>query len=96
MRLTIEQRKEKAIIDILNKQFKIIGLEKTYWDVHNVDKWYCQWTITNEQWNEWQDWGKRYLKRHFRNWSDNLCEREMQMIGLNWGFKFEESPEPNK
>jgi hypothetical protein len=43
------------------------------------------------QYDEWKDWGKKYLMKTFRT-SAGLAEREMAMAGLQWGLKFSDFP----
>ena len=45
-RLTREQKKEKAIIDIINKMFEIAGHDVTYDDIVGVDEWWQKYTMT--------------------------------------------------
>ncbi len=45
-RLTREQKKEKAMIDIVNKMFEIAGHDVNYDDIVGVDKWYQKYTMT--------------------------------------------------
>lgn len=87
-RLTIHQKKEQAVIDLINKMFEIAGHPVTYDDIKGrQDQWYLDWTITQEQDKQWKDWGKKYLMKELRLYS-KLAEREMLMIGLMWGLKF--------
>jgi hypothetical protein len=46
--------------------------------------------MTEAQNDEWQEWGKKYLKKNFR-FTDRMAEREMSMISLMWGLKFSDS-----
>ena len=51
-RPTREQKKEKAVIDIINQMFVIAGHDATYDDIVGVDKWFQQYTMTVEQGEE--------------------------------------------
>jgi hypothetical protein len=83
----LRNKKEQAIIDILNEMFKFAGHEVTYEDIKDrKDAWYTEWTMTESQSDEWQKWGQMYLKKKFKL-SDIYSEREMAMIGLMWGLK---------
>jgi hypothetical protein len=87
-RLTQEQKKEQALIDLINEMFRIAGHAVTFEDIKDrKDDWYTQWTMTMAQNDEWQRWGKKYLQKTFRT-PAKLAEREMQWISLQYGLKF--------
>lgn len=91
-RLTYEQKKEQAVVDIINKMFEIAGHAVTYNDIKDrKDDWFQEYTMTMAQNDEWQEWGKRYLMKSLR-----LCahraEMEMQWSSLAWGLKFSDFP----
>jgi hypothetical protein len=91
-RLTKEQKKEQAIIDLLNQMFIIAGHEVTYNDIKDrKDNWFQQWTMTEQQYDEWKLWGKKYLMKNLRM-SASMAEREMGWTGLMWGLKLYPSP----
>lgn len=88
-RLSRDEKKKQAVIDLINKMFEIAGHSVTYEDIKDrEDAWYQEWTITTEQNEEWQKWGKQYLMKNFRLYA-KMAEREMQWISLQWGLKFE-------
>lgn len=87
-RMSREQKKEKAVVDMINKMFEIAGHSVTYDDIKDrKDNWYQQWEMTVEQNDEWKDWGRKYLMKELKLPS-KLAEREMAMISLMWGLKF--------
>lgn len=87
-RLTREQKREQAVIDLINKMFEIAGHDVTYDDIKDrKDDWYCQWEMTVEQNEEWKKWGEQYLKKVFKL-NKTYAEREMGMVSLMWGLKF--------
>ena len=87
-RLSREQKREKAVVDLINKMFEIAGHKVTYDDVKGrKDDWYAQWTMTVEQSEEWKQWGKKYLMKELRLYA-KMAEREMDMCSLMWGLKF--------
>jgi hypothetical protein len=91
-RLTYEQKRDQAIIDLINEMFKIAGHVVTYNDViGRTDAWYNEWTMTEDQYDQWQKWGKQYLMKNLK-FTAQGAEKEMGMVGLMWGLKFE----PNK
>ena len=44
-RLSREQKKEKAIKDLINQMFVIAGHDVTYDDVLNVDNWFQKFCV---------------------------------------------------
>jgi len=87
-RLSLEQKKEKMVVDMINKMFEIAGHSVTYDDVKDrKDDWYTQWTMTVEQNDEWKDWGQKYLIKELKM-NKKYAETQMGMISLMWGLKF--------
>ena len=90
-RLTRAQKEEQMVPDMINKMFEISGHRVTYEDIKDrKDDWYTQWTMTDQQNNEWNLWGKKYLMKNLRmgaKWSEN----QMGYIGLMWGLKFDKA-----
>lgn len=87
-RLSKDQKKERMVIDLINKMFEIAGHSVTYIDVKDrKDEWYTDWTMTMEQNDEWKKWGKKYLMKELRMYA-KMAEKEMSMISLMWGLKF--------
>jgi hypothetical protein len=95
-RLSYEQKKEKLLIDILNKMFEIAGHNVTFEDIKGrQDPWYTEWTMTQAQYDEWQKWGVKEIKKRMK-FTDVYAQREMAMIGLNWGLKFSDPYVPKE
>lgn len=89
-RLSREEKKERAIKDIINKMFEIAGHTVTFDDIKGrEDNWYQQWTMTVEQNDEWRKWGKKYLMKELRMYA-KTAEREMMWMSLNYGLKFKD------
>jgi hypothetical protein len=90
-RLSYEQKKEKLMIDLINKMFEIAGHNVTFEDIKDrKDDWYNQWTMTEDQYNQWRKWGVKQIKK-VTKLTDVYADREMAMIGLNWGLKFDKT-----
>jgi hypothetical protein len=88
-RLSYEQKKEKLMIDLINKMFEIAGHNVTFDDIKDrKDDWYNQWTMTEEQYEQWRKWGSKEIKKLMKL-TDVYADRQMAMIGLNYGLKFE-------
>ena len=84
-RLTREQKKEKAVIDLINKMFEIAGYDVTYDDIVGVDKWFEKYSMTVEQDEEFKAWGKKYLMKNLQMRAA-IAEKEMRWFSLMWGL----------
>ena len=92
MRLSIEQKRRQAVIDLLNQMFIIAGHQVTYDDIKDrKDDWYTQWTMSPEQNNEWVNWGVAYLRKNLKM-NKKTAETEMAWVSLMWGLKFDRNP----
>lgn len=90
-RLTKEQKREKAVVDIINQMFIIAGHDVTYDDIKDrKDNWYIEWTMTIEQSDEWRAWGVNYLMKLFKV-NKKFAETEMAWMNLMWGLKYRNS-----
>ena len=86
-RLSREQKREKAVVDLINQMFIIAGHNVTYDDILGVKDWFREYTMTVEQGEEFKKWGKKYLMKELRE-TAKLAEREMQWISLQYGLSF--------
>lgn len=87
-RMSREQKREQAVIDLINQMFIIAGHDVTYNDVvGRKDNWFTEWTMTVAQNEEWKQWGVNYLRKNLRV-PKYLAEREMMWTSLQWGLKF--------
>jgi hypothetical protein len=91
-RLTREQKKEKAMVDIINQMFVIAGHEVTYEDIVSVDKWWQKYTMTVAQGEQLVEWGKQYLMRELKMRAV-YAEKEMQWFNVQWGLKYSDIDE---
>jgi hypothetical protein len=91
-RLTREQKKEKAFIDLINQMFVIAGHEVTYEDIVSVDKWWQKYTMTVAQGEQLVEWGKQYLMRELKMRAV-YAEKEMQWFNVQWGLKYSDIDE---
>jgi len=90
-RLSREEKQEQALIDLINKMFEIAGHQVTFDDAVTFgDQWFNNWTMTSEQRDEWDKWGKKYLMKKLNMYAAR-AEKEMLWIGLQWGLKIEEN-----
>ena len=86
-RLTKEEKKDKAIVDIINQMFVIAGHDATYDDIVDVEKWFQQYTMTVEQGEELKEWGKQYLMKNLKMRAAQ-AEKEMQWFNVMWGLTY--------
>lgn len=92
-RLTREQKLEKAVVDLINEMFKIAGHQVTYDDIKDrKDNWFQEWTMTEQQYDEWIKWGKKYLMKNLKMYAKQ-AEKEMIWVGLQWGLSVKLSKE---
>jgi hypothetical protein len=91
-RLTRQEKLDQSIIDLINEMFRIAGHEVTYEDIKDrKDNWFHDWTMTEDQYNEWKMWGKKYLQKKLNLYAKQ-AEKEMSWVGLMWGLKFDKFP----
>jgi len=86
-RLSREEKREKAAVDLINQMFIIAGHDVTYDDILGVEDWFTKYTMTVEQGEEFKEWGKRYLMKELRV-PAKRAETEMQWFNLQWGLKY--------
>lgn len=87
-RLTKWEKREQAVIDLLNQMFVIAGHNVTYEDIKGrTDNWWTDWTMTMTQADQWKAWGIEYLRKNLKL-NKTLAEKEMQWINLQWGLKY--------
>jgi hypothetical protein len=91
-RLTREEKKEKAIVDIINQMFVIAGHNATYEDICGVDNWFQKYTMTFEQGEQLKEWGKQYLMKELKMRAV-YAEKEMQWFNVMWGLKYSDFDE---
>jgi hypothetical protein len=94
-RLTREQKKEKAIVDLINQMFVIAGHNVTYDDIVGVEDWYRNYSMTVEQAEEFKEWGKKYLMKNLNTYA-KAAEREMMWFMLQWGLTYSNWEDYNK
>jgi hypothetical protein len=83
----MSERKKEFLVDLINKMFEIAGHDVTYEDIEGrKDAWYNQWTMTEEQNQEWIDYGMASIKKVFR-YPKKVCQKEMMWINLMYGLK---------
>ena len=95
-RLNREQKREQAVIDLINQMFIIAGHQVTYEEIKDrKDAWYSEWEMTVEQSEEWKKWGIAYLRKNLKI-NKVLAEREMMWFTLQYGLTYSNWEEYNK
>jgi hypothetical protein len=85
-RLTRDEKREQAVVDLINEMFRIAGHPVTFEDIQNQENWFNQYEMTEEQRDEWKRWGKKYLMKKLGLYAAR-AEKEMSWVGLMWGLK---------
>jgi hypothetical protein len=86
-RLSRKEKKDKAIIDLINQMFIIAGHNVTYEDILGVEKWFEKYSMTVEQSEEFKAWGKKYLMKNLQMRAA-MAEKEMMWFNLQWGLTY--------
>jgi hypothetical protein len=87
-RLSREQKREQAVIDLINQMFIIAGHQVTYDDIKDrKDAWYAEWEMSVEQSEEWKKLGIEYLRKNLKV-NKAMAEREMLWFNLQYGLKY--------
>lgn len=82
-----QSRKQKALIDIINKMFELAGHQVTFDNIqHRTDNWFLDWEITREQEQEWIDWSVEHLRKELKI-PKYKAKKEMLFISMNFGLK---------
>ena len=82
-------KKQEIAKNLIDKMFELAGHSLRYEDViGRQDNWFQQYTMTQDQNDEWRKWGIEYLRKKKR-WTKKMAEREMVMIDLYCGLKIE-------
>jgi hypothetical protein len=96
MRQNREQKREQAVIDLINQMFIIAGHQVTYEEIKDrKDAWYSEWEMTVAQSEEWKKWGIAYLRKNLKI-NKALAEREMLWFNLQYGLKYSDWEEYNE
>jgi hypothetical protein len=94
-RLTREQKREKAVVDLINQMFIIAGHDVTYDDILGKEKWFMEYSMTVEQSEEFKKWGENYLRKNLKV-NKKQAESEMMWFNLQWGLTYSNWEEYNK
>jgi hypothetical protein len=91
-RLSRQEKIDQAVVDLINEMFKIAGHDVTYDDIKDrKDQWFSEYTMTEEQNEQWIKWGRVYLRKKLNIYAKQ-AEKEMLWINLMWGLKLDPSP----
>lgn len=79
---------EKIVEELINEMFRIAGYDVKYQDIKDrEDAWYADWTITEEQYKQWIEWGSEYIRKAKRL-AKGKAKHAMAWFALNYGLKF--------
>ena len=86
----------KHIKKIIDKQFKIAGLNMKYEDVcdNQIPEWYAKFTCTPEQNEKWKKWTQQYMKDKLKLTKDRAFI-ETSWLDLNYGLKVKQNKNEN-
>lgn len=88
-RLTYEEKRDQSLKDIINKMFELAGYAIRYDDlIGRTDDWFTQYTMTEEQYDQWKLWGQKYLMKQLKL-TEKKADYEMSMVGLMYGLRME-------
>lgn len=86
-RVSREEKREKAVVDLINQMFVIAGYQVTYQDILGQADWFSNYTMTVEQAEEFKKWGKQYLIKELKL-QPALAERQMAWFNVQWGLTY--------
>ena len=74
---------------LITKMFELAGHQVSYKELmQREDDWYNQYTITEDQQEEWIKFGVDIIRKEMKI-PKYKAEREMGMVLVNWGLKCE-------
>ena len=86
----MNDKREQAIIDLINLMFSISKHNVSYEDVvGRKDAWYNDYTMTTEQNEEWIELGVKYISKKLKI-TYQIARKEMVWINLMWGLKIQD------
>lgn len=81
-------KEENIVKDLIDEMFCIAGHDVKYEDIKDrEDAWYAQWTMTEEQYDQWIEWGSEYVRKSKRLRKEK-AKHAMAWFALNYGLKF--------
>lgn len=82
-----EEKDRLLLKELIDKMFELVGHPLIFEDVEGrTDHWFQQYTMTEEQNEEWRKWGTKLIMKK-RRYNKHLADREMRMIDLYCGLK---------
>lgn len=83
---------KKHIKKIIDKQFKIAGLDLKYEDVcdNQIPNWFTKYAYSKEQNEKWKDWTINYMKDKLKLTKDKAFI-ETTWLNLNYGLKIKKA-----
>jgi hypothetical protein len=79
---------EKIVKDLIDEMFRIAGYDVKYEDIKDrEDAWYTDWTMTEQQYDQWIEFGSEYIRKNKRLRKEK-AKHAMAWFALNYGLKF--------
>lgn len=79
---------EKIVKELINEMFRIAGHDVKYQDIKDrEDAWYTDWTMTEQQYDQWMEFGAEYIRKNKRLRKEK-AKHAMAWFALNYGLKF--------
>lgn len=79
---------EKIVKDLIDEMFRIAGHDVKYEDIKDrEDAWYTDWTMTEQQYDKWMEFGAEYIRKNKRLRKEK-AKHAMAWFALNYGLKF--------
>jgi hypothetical protein len=86
----MKDKREQAIIDLINLMFYISKHNVSYDDVvGRKDAWYNDYTMTTEQNEEWIELGVKYISKKLKI-TYQMAQKEMHWVNMMWGLKIQD------
>jgi hypothetical protein len=81
-------KEEKVLEGLINEMFRIAGHDVKYTDIKGrTDDWYNDWTMTEDQYEQWKKWGTEYIRKSLKMKKLGAAFT-MSWLALDYGLKF--------
>jgi uncharacterized protein YabE (DUF348 family) len=89
-RKTYQEKLNETFLVLFNEMFKIAGHQVTYKDIKekNNNEYYEKYTMTEEQYDQWKEFGIKYLMKNLRM-SKKTALKEVLFFGLMYSLKID-------
>lgn len=77
---------EEEFRHLINKQFEIAGIDKTFEDVQKEEYWFDKYTITPKQAEEYKKYVLNFVRKKLK-WTKKPAERAVAWFILQYGLR---------